>query len=56
VRGYVDILGLDACDKLAEVKNTVTSTMNTQEAGSPELRASLDYSNAISDRELELNC
>jgi hypothetical protein len=56
VRGYVDILGLDACDKLAEVKNTVTSTMNTQEAGSPEFRASLGYANAISDRELELNC
>lgn len=56
VREYVDILGLDACDKLAEVKNTVTSTMNTQEAGSPEFRASLGYSNAISDRELELNC
>jgi hypothetical protein len=56
VREYVDILALDACDKLAEVKNSVTSTMNTQEAGSPEFRASLGYSNVISDRELELNC
>jgi hypothetical protein len=56
VREYVDILALDACYKLAEIKNTVTSTMNTQEAGSPEFRASLGYSNAISDRELELNC
>jgi hypothetical protein len=56
VREYVDILAVDACDKLAEVKNTVTSTMNTQEAGSPEFRASLGYSKAISDRELELNC
>ena len=56
VRGYVDVLGLDACDKLSQVKNTVTDTMNTQEAGSPEFRASLGYSNAISDRELELNC
>ena len=56
VREYVDILALDACDNLAEVKDTVTSTMNTQEAGSPEFRASLGYSNAISDRELELNC
>jgi hypothetical protein len=56
VRQYVDILALDACDKLAARKGTVTSTMNTQEAGSPEFRASLGYSNAISDRELELNC
>jgi hypothetical protein len=56
VRQYTDILALDACDKLADVSNTVTKTMNTQEAGSPEFRASLGYSNAISDRELELNC
>jgi len=56
VRQYTDILALDACDKLADLNNTVTKTMNTQEAGSPEFRASLGYSNAISDRELELNC
>jgi hypothetical protein len=53
---YLTILSIDACDKLAEVGNTVTSTMNTQEAGSPEFRASLGYSNAIIGRELELNC
>jgi hypothetical protein len=53
---YLTILALDACDKLADLNNTVTSTMNTQEAGSPEFRASLGYSNAIRDRELELNC
>jgi hypothetical protein len=56
LREYVAILALDACDKLADRSNTVTSTMNTQSAGSPEFRASLGYSNAISDRELELNC
>jgi hypothetical protein len=56
VHQYVAILALDTCDKLADLDNTVTSTMNTQEAGSPEFRASLGYSNAISDRELELNC
>jgi hypothetical protein len=56
VREYVDILALDACDELAVVDDRVTSTMNTQEAGSAEFRASLGYSNAISDRELELNC
>jgi hypothetical protein len=53
---YLAILSLDTCDKLADRDKTVTSTMNTQEAGSPEFRASLGYSNAISDRELELNC
>jgi hypothetical protein len=56
VRQYTDILALNACDKLADLNNTVTKTMNTEEAGSPEFRASLGYSNAISDRELELNC
>jgi hypothetical protein len=56
VRQYADILALDTCKKLADLNNTVTKTMNTQEAGSPEFRASLGYSNAISDRELELNC
>jgi hypothetical protein len=56
VREYVDILALDTCDQLVEKNTSVSSTMNTQEAGSPEFRASLGYSNAISDRELELNC
>jgi hypothetical protein len=56
VREYVAILALGTCDQLAEKDNSVTSTMNTQEAGSPAFRASLGYSNAISDRELELNC
>jgi hypothetical protein len=56
VRQYVAILAINACDKLTELGNSVTSTMNTQEAGSPEFRASLGYSNAISDRELALNC
>ena len=56
VREYVDILALDTCDQLAEANDRVTSTMNIQEAGSPEFRASLGYSNAISDREFDLNC
>lgn len=56
VREYVEILALDTCDKLGEAKDRVTSTMNNQEAGSPEFRASLGYTNAITDRELELNC
>ena len=56
VHQYVAILSLDACKKLADLNNSVTSTMNTQDAGSPEFRASLGYSNAISDRELELKC
>jgi hypothetical protein len=56
LREYVDILALDACERLAGVKDTVTSTMNTQEAGSLEFRASLGYLNATSDREVELNC
>jgi hypothetical protein len=56
VRQYVDILVLVACDDLAEIKDTVTAALNTAEAGSPEFRAALGYSNAIRDRELELNC
>jgi hypothetical protein len=56
IREYADILGLNACDKVAEAKDAVTNTMNTQEAGSPEFRTSLGYSNAFSDREVELNC
>jgi hypothetical protein len=56
VRQYVDILVLVACDDLAKIKDTVTAALNTADAGSPEFRAALGYSNAISDRELELNC
>jgi hypothetical protein len=56
VAQYVKILSLVACDDLAKIKDTVTAALNTAEAGSPEFRAALGYSNAISDRELELNC
>ena len=56
VRQYVDILALVACDDLAKITDTVTAPLNTAEAGSPEFRAALGYSNAISDREDELNC
>jgi hypothetical protein len=53
---YVDILAVQACDDLAAMKDKVTAPLHTAEAGSPEFRAALGYSNAISDRELELNC
>jgi hypothetical protein len=56
VRQYVDILALVSCDDLAKITDTVTAPLNTAEAGSPEFRAALGYSNAISDREAELNC
>jgi hypothetical protein len=56
VRQYVNILTLVACDDLAKIKDTVTAPLHTAEAGSPEFRAALGYSNAISDREVELNC
>jgi hypothetical protein len=56
VRQYLDILALEACGDLADMKDIVTSPLNTAEAGSPEFRAALGYSNAISDREVELNC
>jgi hypothetical protein len=56
VREYADILTLDACDDLAELETSVTATMNTEEAGSPEFRAALGYSNAISERQLALRC
>jgi hypothetical protein len=56
VRQYTDILAVQACDDLAALKDNVTAPLHTAEAGSPEFRAALGYSNAISDRELELNC
>ena len=53
---YADILTFQTCNRLADLKVEVTSKMNTQEAGSPEFRASLGYSNAISVRQLALDC
>ena len=53
---YVDILTLEACDELDELKGTVTAQLNSSEAGSPEFREALGYSNAISDRQLALHC
>lgn len=53
---YEVILTLDACDDLAALKNTVTTTLDTTDAGSPEFRAALGYSNAISERQLALDC
>jgi hypothetical protein len=55
-RQFADILGFYGCDGLADVKNDVTTTLNTAEAGSPEFRAALGYSNAISERESALAC
>ena len=56
VHQYADILALQACGDLADKEADLTSPLHTAEAGSPEFRAALGYSNAISDRELELNC
>jgi hypothetical protein len=56
VHQYADILTFQTCNRLADLKAEVTSKMNTQEAGSPEFRASLGYSNAISERQLALDC
>jgi hypothetical protein len=56
VRQYMDILAVQSCDDLAKIKDTVTAPLHTAEAGSAEFRAALGYSNAISERELELNC
>jgi hypothetical protein len=53
---YVDILTLEACDDLAELKETVTTMLDTADAGSPEFQAALGYSNAISERQLALDC
>lgn len=56
VRQYADILTLGACADLADMKGTVTTTLNTADAGSPEFRAALGYSNAIAGRQLALAC
>jgi hypothetical protein len=53
---YADILALEACQDLVHLNDSVTTTLNTAEAGSAEFRAALGYSNAISDREFELKC
>lgn len=53
---YADILTEDACDDLAELKSTVTTTMDTEEDGSPEFLAALGQANAISERQLALDC
>jgi hypothetical protein len=53
---YANILTLEGCDGLAVLKTSVTTTLNTADAGSPEFQAALGYSNAISDRQLALDC
>jgi hypothetical protein len=53
---YADILVEDACGDLAELKRTVTAMLDSEEAGSPEWRSALGYSNAIGTRELALDC
>lgn len=56
VSEYADILTLEACGDLADLKGTVTTKLNSADAGSPEFRAALGYSNAISERQLALDC
>lgn len=56
VHKFADILSFYGCDELADIKTDVTTTMNTAEAGSPEFKAALGYSNAISERQLALEC
>jgi hypothetical protein len=53
---YANILTLEGCDKLAVLKTSVTTTLNTADAGSPEFQAALGYSNAIGERQLALDC
>ena len=53
---YTNILTLEGCDGLAVLKTSVTTTLNTADAGSPEFQAALGYSNAISERQLALDC
>ena len=53
---YGVILTLRSCDDLADLENSVTTTLNTTDAGSPEFRAALGYSHAISERQLALDC
>jgi hypothetical protein len=53
---YATILTIEGCDSLAVLKTSVTTTLNTAEAGSPEFQTALGYSNAISARQLALDC
>jgi len=56
VAEFADILTSEACDQLTAMKDEVTTTMNSAEAGSPDFRAALGYSNAIGDRKRALHC
>jgi hypothetical protein len=53
---FADILTSEACDQLTAMEEEVTTTMNSAEAGSPEFRAALGYSNAVGDRKRALHC
>jgi hypothetical protein len=53
---YANILTLEGCDGLAVLKTSVTTTLNTADAGSPEFLAALGYSYAIGERQLALGC
>ena len=53
---YELILTRRACPDLADLKTTVTRTLDTADAGSPDFRAALGYSNAIGERQLALRC
>jgi hypothetical protein len=53
---YANILALEGCDNLAVLKTSVTTTLNTADAGSPDFQAALGYSNAIAERQQELDC
>lgn len=56
VHKFADILSFYGCNELAEIKTDVTTTLNSADAGSPDFRAALGYSNAISERQLALGC
>ncbi|MEP7040882.1 MAG: hypothetical protein ABI864_04825 [Chloroflexota bacterium] len=53
---YGVILTLDACGDLADLNETVTTALDTADAGSPDFQAALGYSHAISERKLALDC
>ena len=53
---FADILTIEKCDDLADLKAEVTTTLNTADAGSPQFEEALGYSNAISARQLALEC
>jgi hypothetical protein len=53
---YVVIMTSRKCEDLAELENAAATTLNTSEAGSPEFRAALGYSNAIRERLIALAC